>query len=205
MLGCRWAARLRALTQTCRRVSPLSHCAIPECQVPPFRDRSLDHETPVLIVGYRQDTAILDSHNVLDPPRRRPLLRAVLRDVDEAMLQHRRIGSACRSVDVRGLARGCVYYREERVCGQHGSVTVLEHDRVPLRDRPSSMGHTQAEPTGSEPSLNVRFRAGKGADSCEQATALRFARTERARAWLHGARSCRLRICGAARVMFAPT
>ena len=105
----------------------------------------------------------------------------------------------------RGLARGCGYYREERVCGQHGSVTVLEHDRVPLRDRPSSMGHPQAEPTGSEPSLNVRFRAGKGADSCEQATALRFARTERARAWLHGARSCRLRICGAARVMFAPT
>jgi hypothetical protein len=46
--------------------------AIPECRVPPFRDRSLDHETPVLIVGYRQDAAIFDSQNVLDPLRRRP-------------------------------------------------------------------------------------------------------------------------------------
>ena len=94
MIGCRWAARLRALTQKGGRASPLSHCAIPERRVPPFRDRSLDHETPVLIVGHRQDAAILDAQNVLGPPRRRPLLRAVLRDVDEAMLQHRSIGSA---------------------------------------------------------------------------------------------------------------
>ena len=46
--------------------------AIPECRVPPFCDRSLDHETPVLIEGYRQDAAMLGSQNVLDPPRCRP-------------------------------------------------------------------------------------------------------------------------------------
>jgi hypothetical protein len=46
--------------------------------------------------------------------------------------------SVLPEVKRRGACEGCVSYREERVCSQHGSVTVLEHDRVPLRDRSSS-------------------------------------------------------------------
>ena len=82
----------------------------------------------MLIVGYRQDAAILDSWNVLDPPRLCPQGRTALRDVDEAMLQDRRIGSAGSE---SGACEGRVSYREERVCSQDGGVTVLEHDRVP--------------------------------------------------------------------------
>ena len=54
------------------RASPLALCAIPERRVLPFPDRSLDQQTPVLIVSDGQDAAILDSRNMLDPPRLRP-------------------------------------------------------------------------------------------------------------------------------------
>jgi hypothetical protein len=48
-----------------------------------------------------------------------------------------------------GACEGRVY-REERMCGQDGGVTVLEHDRVPLRDR--------AWPNGSEGAKQASHR-----------------------------------------------